>query len=107
MGFNFYDRIFTKGPVAPHPESSIMFCVYVIKTKIDDSLYLGYTNDLRRRLAEHNKNQSVYTRNKGPYELVYFECYKSMKDAKYRETQLKKHSRAYTQLKHRIINSLE
>lgn len=95
------------GPLAPHPESYIMFCVYLIKAKKDNSLYIGYTNDLKRRLAEHNNNQGVYTRNKGPYEVIYFECYKSMKDAKYRETQLKKHSQAYTQLKRRILNSLE
>ena len=84
-----------------------MFCVYIIKSKKDRSLYTGYTNNLKRRLAEHNKSQSVYTKNKGQYELVYFEGYKSMKDAKYRETQLKKYSQAYTQLKRRIINSLE
>ena len=98
---------FLQGPLAPHSESYIMFCIYLIRSSRDKSIYVGYTNDLRRRLAEHNKNQSVYTRNKGPYELVYFECYKSIKDAKYRETQLKKHSQAYTQLKHRIINFLE
>lgn len=70
-------------------------------------MYVGYTDNLKRRLAEHNKNQSTYTKNKGPHELIYFECYKSIKDAKYRETQLKKHSQAYTQLKRRIANSLE
>jgi len=84
-----------------------MFCVYLIKSKKDQSTYIGYSSDLKRRLAEHNSNQSNYTRNKGPYEIIYFECYKSVKDAKFRETQLKKHSQAYTQLKRRIINSLE
>ncbi len=107
--FKSFWVIFTpfKGPIAPHPESYIMFCVYVIKSKKDSSIYIGYTDNLKRRLTEHNKNQSNYTKGKGPYDLVYFEGYKSMKDAKYRETQLKKFSQAYTQLKRRIINSLE
>ena len=47
------------------------------------------------------------TKNKGPYELIYCEAYKSIKDAKYREGNLKRFSQAYTQLKRRIKNSLE
>ena len=70
-------------------------------------MYIGYTNDLKRRMTEHNNNQSTATKNKGPYELIYCEAYKSVKDAKYRESNLKRFSQAYTQLKRRIKNSLE
>lgn len=93
------------GP-SPLTQKLFMFCVYVIKSKKDQSLYIGYSNNLKRRLAEHNKNLSGYTKNKGPWELVYCEFYKSNKDAKIREDNLKKYSQAYTQLKRRLINSL-
>ncbi|OGN04871.1 MAG: hypothetical protein A3B99_01550 [Candidatus Yanofskybacteria bacterium RIFCSPHIGHO2_02_FULL_44_12b] len=83
-----------------------MFCIYLIKSLKDNSLYIGYTANLERRLAEHNKNQSTATKNKGPYELIYCEYYKSEKDAKYREENLKRFSQAHTQLKRRIKNSL-
>jgi putative endonuclease len=83
-----------------------MFCVYVIKSQKNKSLYIGFTNNLRRRLAEHNKNQSDYTKNKGPYEVIYCEFYKSEKDAKVREENLKRFAQAYTELKKRIKNSL-
>lgn len=84
-----------------------MFCVYIIRSKKDKSLYIGYTNDLNRRIAEHNKNQSKATKGKGLYEPIYCEFYRSSKDAKMREENLKKFSQAYSQLKKRIQYSLE
>ena len=84
-----------------------MFYIYVIKSKKDSSIYIGYTNDLRRRIKEHNSGESKYTKSKFPYELVYYESYKDIADAKYRENNLKKFAQAYSQLKKRIKNSLE
>jgi len=52
-------------------------------------LYTGYTNDLKRRLKEHNSGQSTYTINKGPYELIYYEACLNEFDAKAREIYLK------------------
>jgi len=83
-----------------------MFYVYFIKNKVG-KVYVGYTNDLRRRLKEHNsKTGGKYTKNKGPFELVYYESYKSQNDAKRREDALKLHKKAYAQLKTRISDSL-
>ena len=84
-----------------------MFYVYVIKSKKDSSIYIGYANDLARRIKEHNTGKSEYTKNKYPYDLIYYESYKSISDAKYRENNLKKFAQAYSQLKKRIKNSLE
>lgn len=84
-----------------------MFYVYVIKSKKDDSTYIGYTEDLKRRFTEHNSGESKYTKNKAPYELIYYEAYKNKPDAKYRESNLKNFAQAYSQLKKRIKNSLE
>ena len=106
QGRKFLDQIMGGQPLT-QKANIIMFCIYLIKSKKDESLYIGYTNDLTRRLAEHNNNRSIATKGKGPYELIYCEAYKSMKDAKYREGNLKRFSQAYTQLKRRIKNSLE
>jgi putative endonuclease len=84
-----------------------MFYVYVLKNKKDDSVYFGYTNDLRRRLDEHNQLKNKSTKNKAPLELIYYEAYKAKSDAKYRENNLKKFAQAYSQLKRRIKNSLD
>jgi len=84
-----------------------MFYVYFIKSKKDSSIYLGSTNDLVRRMKEHNTGKSYYTKDKYPYELVYYEAYKIEKDARLRESNLKRFAQAYSQLKKRIKYSLE
>lgn len=83
-----------------------MFYVYILKSKKDNSLYIGYTNDLKRRFVEHNNSENQSTKNKTPFELVYYEAYKTQSDAKYREKNLKRFSGATTQLKRRIKDSL-
>ncbi len=62
----------------------------------DDSYYTGVTNDLDRRLFEHNNStdEKSYTYSRRPVEVVYFECYKYVLDAIAREKQIKKWSRA-------------
>lgn len=84
-----------------------MFYVYVLKSKRDGSIYVGYSNDLRRRFKEHNEGKSLSTKHMIPLKLVYYEAYKSEADAKYREYNLKRHAKAYIQLKKRIANSFE
>jgi len=85
-----------------------MYYVYLIKSIPTAKVYVGYTNDLRRRIKEHNERKGgKYTKNKGPFNLVYYEAYKSEGDAKKREDALKLHKKAYTQLKKRISESLE
>ncbi|MCD6471384.1 GIY-YIG nuclease family protein [bacterium] len=72
---------------------------YILKNKINNKLYIGSTNNLKRRIAEHRK--------KAPFVLVYYEAFFSEKDARNREKQLKYFGRAYQELKKRIKNSLE
>ena len=78
-------------------------CSKVVK---DGSLYIGYTNNLKRRIAEHNKGEGIATKHKAPLEMIYYEAYKSEKDAKYRERNLKRFAVAHHHLKKRIANSL-
>lgn len=84
-----------------------MFYVYVIRSKKDSELYTGSTKDLKRRFMEHNAGRVYSTRWRRPFELVYYEAYKSERDAREREHNLKLRANALSQLKRRISNSLE
>ncbi|MBU1015322.1 GIY-YIG nuclease family protein [Patescibacteria group bacterium] len=83
-----------------------MFYVYILKSKRDHKLYVGSTNDLRRRFAEHNKGQVRSTKSRAPFELRYYEAYFSEEDARHREHSLKKDGNALAQLKRRIAKSI-
>ncbi len=84
-----------------------MFYVYILKSKIDNDNYIGSTNDLRRRLLEHNNGKVISTKNRRPFELRYYESYYNENDARNREFSLKKDGRALSQLKIRIDKSLQ
>lgn len=83
-----------------------MFYVYVLESSRDGKLYIGYTNDLKRRIAEHDEAKGNSTRYRLPLNLVYYEAYASQTDAKNREFRLKNSVGAYTALKRRITESL-
>lgn len=52
-------------------------------------MYIGYTNNLKRRIKEHSDGQSAATRNRRPLQLIYYETYLLWQDAKRREEFLK------------------
>jgi len=83
-----------------------MFYVYVLKSKKDENLYIGSTNDLRRRLLEHNKGKVKSTKSRLPFEIRYYESFFTEEDARQRELSLKKNGNALAQLKRRISKSL-
>lgn len=74
-----------------------MYYVYVLKNRVEGQIYIGYTEDLRRRLQQH--------KNKNP-ELIYYEAYKSRSDARKREKNLKYHGQSKRKLKERLVESL-
>jgi len=84
-----------------------MFFVYVLRSKKDKKLYIGFTNDLRHRIQKHNSGLNKSTKFRRPFELIYYEAYKSEEDAKKREEMLKLFGRALGGLKRRISSSLE
>jgi len=83
-----------------------LFYVYILKSKKDNNFYMGSTNNLERRIEEHNKGLVFSTKSRIPFELVYYEAYKSDKDARMREKNLKIRSRAFAQLRRRIRESI-
>jgi len=72
---------------------------------VDERLYIGSTNDLRKRFAEHNKRQNISTKNRAPFKLVYYEAYDSKIDCLDRERKLKQFKNSYKELKKRISHS--
>ena len=84
-----------------------MHYVYVLKSKVDGKLYIGSTNDLKRRFKEHNDGLNESTKHRCPFALIYYESYLSKKDALIRERKLKQFKNSYTELKKRMNNSLE
>ena len=83
-----------------------MYYVYVLKSLKDEKLSVGSTNDLRRRLSEHNDGMVKSTKPRRPFELRYYEAYASEQDARGREFSLKKDGKALGQLKRRISQSI-
>jgi len=83
-----------------------MFYVYLLKSRKDNNLYLGSTNDLKRRFKEHNLGLVTSTKFRAPFDLIYYEAYKSENDARRREQNLKLRARALVQLKKRIQECL-
>jgi putative endonuclease len=72
------------------------FYVYILASRIGGTLYVGVTNDLVRRIVEHNsKTAGGFTRRHDVNRLVYFECFDQIEQAIHREKRLKKWTRAW------------
>jgi putative endonuclease len=72
------------------------FFVYILASKRNGTLYVGVTNDLARRLSEHQaKLVPGFTRKYQVDQLVYFEVFESILEARARERALKRWRRAW------------
>ncbi len=79
-----------------------MYYVYILKSKLNGELYIGYTNNLKYRLNEHNCGEVSSTRRYMPWLLIYYEAYLLEYFARRRERMLKYHSNSIKELKKRI-----
>lgn len=66
-----------------------MWYTYVLQSLKDMLWYTGYSDDLKRRFAEHNKGLVYSTRKRRPFKLIYYEACLNEQDAKIREQYLK------------------
>jgi putative endonuclease len=66
-----------------------MFYTYVLLSKSDSNLYVGFTKDLKHRLREHNDGVVSSTKNRKPFELIYYEACLAKADAIKREKYFK------------------
>ena len=83
-----------------------MYYVYVLKSLTNGDLYVGFSEDLKKRFAEHNKGLAKTTKPNRPWILVYYEAYRGKRDATIRERQLKNHA-AKDDLRGQIKYSLD
>ncbi len=84
-----------------------MFYVYVLRSDSDGELYIGSTNDLRRRLREHQGKRSLSTKSRTSFILIYYEAYRNEQDARKREQSLKLRGQARYHLMARLTRSLQ
>ena len=66
-----------------------MAWLYILQSKTTGRFYIGSTNDLPRRLSEHERSHSLATRARGRWELVYQDMCETLSDARRRELQVK------------------
>ena len=72
------------------------FFVYILASKRNGTLYVGVTNNLARRLLEHKaKLVRGFTRKYEVNQLVYFEAFETILEARAREHSLKRWRRAW------------
>lgn len=66
-----------------------MWYAYVLKSRVNNRLYTGSTNNIERRLLEHNSGKSKYTRSTRPFDLIYTQEFETRLEARKRELFLK------------------
>ena len=75
--------------------------VYILRCN-DNTFYTGWTNDLEKRIMNHNiKKGAKYTKNRLPAYLEYFESYSTKIEAMKREYQIKTYKRVE---KEKLVN---
>jgi putative endonuclease len=75
----------------------------VLKSEKDSKRYIGSTNDLVRRLHQHNSGQVTSTKNRKPFMMIYHEEYITETEARLRERFLKTH-KGYNELE-KLLNN--
>lgn len=67
----------------------LFYYVYVLESLKDKKRYIGFTNNLKKRLEEHGKGLTFSTKPRLPFKPIYFEACTDYEDAKRREHYLK------------------
>lgn len=77
-----------------------MFTTYIIQSILTRKYYIGSTSDLVKRLEKHAVGLTSFTKNKGPFIVVYTETFETRSEAVRRELQIKsyKGGNAFKQL---------
>ena len=65
------------------------YYIYILQSEKDGLFYTGYTNDLKERIKLHNEGKVISTKNRTPFNLIYFEGCLNQQDATHREKYLK------------------
>lgn len=65
------------------------YFVYVLLSLKDHKFYVGFTEDINKRIKEHDEGKVTSTKNRRPLKFIYYEVFFSKADAKSREVFLK------------------
>ena len=66
-----------------------MYWVYALKSQVKNYIYVGMTNDLNRRIAEHNAGRGRATKPYLPYKMIYKRQFKTRIETRDHEVYLK------------------
>ena len=66
-----------------------MYYVYVLRSLRDGNLYIGCTNDLKKRFSLHEQGKVPSTKDRRPFKLIHYEAFTQKHDAFTREQWLK------------------
>ena len=69
-----------------------MYWVYILKSRDYQKSYIGYTDNVERRLQEHNSGRTAFTKKYKPWEVIHRESFTNITDAIQREKFLKSRS---------------
>ena len=67
-----------------------MGALYILRSESSGRFYVGSTDDMERRLSEHQRGQTPSTRGRGPWKLVYTEKFATLLEARRRELEIKR-----------------
>ena len=65
------------------------YCVYILISKVDGFLYIGFTKNLRNRFNDHRYGRVKSTKERRPLTITYLEFHTNKKDAERRERYFK------------------
>jgi putative endonuclease len=71
------------------PFHTYMPSLYILRSRSTGKFYVGTAINVQERFAEHQRGQSPYTRNRGPWDLEYQESFATLSEARKRERQIK------------------
>ena len=84
-----------------------MYYVYILIEQKTGNKYIGYSSNLRQRIASHKAGSAAKVTSNGQWHLAYYEAYISRKDAIARERKLKHYGNARTHLFARMKDSID
>lgn len=79
-----------------------MHYVYILKSEVDGSRYIGVTADLRRRIQEHNNSNARYSSAKRPYGIIWYSAFLN-KERAYEFEKYLKSSSGYASTKKHLL----
>ncbi|MBI4100299.1 GIY-YIG nuclease family protein [Candidatus Microgenomates bacterium] len=66
-----------------------MYVVYILKSRVAEKTYVGHTDNLERRLIQHNNGNSIFSKRYRPWEIIYSDFFATLEEVIKREKYFK------------------